>query len=179
MPTLSSLCTTGSFIKALRYSLLFLFILILLIIAIVTYRWMMKWFLKMFPASLLLLLWLKSPPPLCLQTEEIEIRPRELKNNKSSLWISGVYFWSPHFGFFSWTNNSWIVTPLCLHAISECRKQRQDQAERACSRLPRQRRAVLHPADASTRPPPSRRDVRLLRAVQDSPWVCRAAIASG
>lgn len=40
--TVSSLCSTGTFIKALKYCLLVLFILILIVILIVTYRWMMK-----------------------------------------------------------------------------------------------------------------------------------------
>lgn len=113
-------------------------------------------------ATLLLFLWLKFLSPSCLQTEEKQFSPKELKHNKSSLRISGVYFWSPHLRFLSWTDKSWIVRSLCLHTISECRNQRQDKAERACTHLARGRRAVLHPADASTPPPPSRRDVSLI-----------------
>lgn len=82
----------------------------------------------------------------------------------------------PHFGFLSWTNKSWMVTSLCLHAISERRNQCQDQDERACARFLQRRRAVLHPADAATPPPPSRRDVSLICAVEDS--LCRAASES-
>lgn len=74
----------------------------------------------------------------------------------------------PQFGFLSWINQSWIMTSLCLHATSECWKQRQGQAERARLHFPQQRRHVLQPADASTPLPLSRRGVSLLCAAQGS-----------
>lgn len=79
----------------------------------------------------------------------------------------------PQFGFLTWMGQSWILSSLCLHAISECWKQRQDKAERARLHFPQRRRGVLQPADASTPRPPSRRGVSLMCAVQGSRALCR------
>lgn len=68
---------------------------------------------------------------------------------------------------------SWILSSLCLHAISERWKQRQDQAERARPHFPQRRRGVLQPADASKPPRQSRRGVSLICAVNGSRALCR------